>query len=82
MGRLEVKDSDPAVVLKLDLRAMPPGMTAADMDVKADAATQTRVIDGIVAKLNEAYVFAKTAKKMAAARWSRRSEPARTKPKQ
>jgi hypothetical protein len=60
VGNLEVKDSDPAVVLKLGLRAIPPGMTAADMDVKVDAATRTRVIDGIVAKLNEAYVFAKT----------------------
>jgi hypothetical protein len=67
VGNLEVKDSDPVVVLKLGLRAIPPGMTAADMDVKVDAATRTRVIDGVVAKLNEAYVFAKTAKKMGAA---------------
>src|SRR5690606_24659983 len=29
VGKLEVKDSDPAVVVKLDLRALPPGVTAA-----------------------------------------------------
>src|SRR5215510_1005816 len=67
VGKLEVKDADPAVVVRFSLRAIPPGMTAADMNLKIDAATRARVIDGAVAKLNEFYVFPETAKKMAEA---------------
>jgi len=39
-------------------------MTAAEMNVKIDAATRARVIDGAIANLNEFYVFPETAKKM------------------
>ncbi len=67
VGKMEVKDADPAVVVRFSLRAIPPGMTAADMSMKIDAATRARVIDGVVAKLNEFYVFPETAKKMAEA---------------
>src|SRR5262245_10656678 len=67
VGKIEVKDADPAVVIRFSLRAIPPGMTAADMNLKIDAATRARVIDGAVAKLNEFYVFPETAKKMAEA---------------
>jgi hypothetical protein len=67
LGKLEVKDADPAVVTRFSLRAIPPGMTAAEMSMKIDAATRARVIDGAVAKLNEYYVFPETAKKMAEA---------------
>lgn len=63
-GKIEVKDADPTEVISFGLRAMPPGMTAADMNPKIDAATRQRVIDGAIAKLNEAYVFPETAKKM------------------
>ena len=64
VGKIEVKDADPAVVVRFSLRAIPPGMTAADMSMKIDAATRARVIDGAVARLNEFYVFPETAKKM------------------
>jgi retinol-binding protein 3 len=64
VGKLEVKDRDPAEVVHFSLREIPPGMTAADMDMKIDAATRARVIDGAVAALNELYVFPETAKKM------------------
>jgi retinol-binding protein 3 len=67
VGRIKVKDADPAEVVSFSLRAIPPGLTAADMNKKIDAATQARVIDGVVAKLNEYYVFPETAKKMAEA---------------
>jgi len=67
VGKIDVKDADPAVVASFRLRAIPPGMTAADMSLKIDAATRARVIDGAVAKLNEFYVFPETAKKMAEA---------------
>jgi hypothetical protein len=67
VGKIEVKDADPAVVVSFSLRAIPPGMTAADMNMKIDAATRARVIDGAVAKLNEFYVFPETAQKMAEA---------------
>ena len=65
VGKIKVKDADPAVVVSFGLRAIPPGLTAADMNLKIDAATRARVIDGAVAKLNEFYVFPETAKKMA-----------------
>ncbi len=64
VGKIEVKDANPAGVVSFNLRAIPPGMTAADMNVKVDAATRTRVIEGAVANLNEFYIFPETAKKM------------------
>lgn len=67
VGWLEVKDTDPIVVESLRLLAIPPGLTAADMDPKLDAATRSRVLDAIVAKLTELYVFPDVAKKMAKA---------------
>jgi hypothetical protein len=67
VGKIEVKDADPAAIVRFSLRAIPAGMTAADMSKKIDAATRARVIDGAVAKLNEFYVFPETAKKMAEA---------------
>ncbi len=48
-----MKDADPAEVVSFPLRAIPPGMTAADMNPKIDAATRERVIDGAIAALNE-----------------------------
>ena len=65
VGKMEVKDADPAAVVAFRLRAIPPGMTAADMNMKIDAATRARVIDGAIANLNEFYVYPETAKKMA-----------------
>jgi len=63
-GRIVVRDGDPAVVVSFILRAIPPGMTAADMSMKIDPAMRGRVIDGVVASLNEFYVYPETAKKM------------------
>jgi hypothetical protein len=78
VGKLEVTDADPAVVATFSLRAIPPGMTAADMNmnVKMDAATRARVIDGAIASLNEFYVFAETAKKMEEALRARQKQGA------
>ena len=67
VGRLEVKDGDPAGVVHFSLLAIPPGVTAADMSMKIDPATRACVIDGAVASLNEFYVYPETAKKMEAA---------------
>src|SRR5258708_24607563 len=53
LGKIEVKDADPAEVVTFSLRGISPGMTAADMNVKIDAATRARVIDGAIANLNE-----------------------------
>ena len=64
IGKIDVSDADPAVVTSFGLRAIPPGMTAADMNIKIDAATRARVIDGVVANLNEFYVYPESAKKM------------------
>jgi retinol-binding protein 3 len=64
IGKLDVKDGEPAQVTNFGLRAMPPGTSASDLNFKIDAATRTRVIDGTIADLNEFYVFPETAKKM------------------
>lgn len=64
IGRIDIKDADSAEVANFSLRAIPPGMTAADMTMKIDDATRARVIDGAIAKLNESYVFPEVAKKM------------------
>ena len=64
IGKLDVKDGEPAEVTSLMLRAIPPGTSVADLDFKIDAATRARVIDGAIAMLNEFYVYPETAKKM------------------
>jgi hypothetical protein len=64
MGKFVLKDAQPPQVSSFSLRAIPPGLTAADMNMKMDAEARTRVIDGIIAKLNDHYVFPETAKKM------------------
>jgi hypothetical protein len=64
IGKLDVKEGDPAVVADFGLRALPPGTNVSDLNFKIDAATRARVIDGAIAQLNESYVFPETAKKM------------------
>lgn len=64
VGWLDVKDADPAPITSLMILAIPPGMTADDMDKKLDAVTRTRVLDAIVAKLTDLYVYPEVAKKM------------------
>jgi len=64
IGKLDVKEGDPAVVSDFGLRALPPGTNVADLNLKIDAATRARVIDGAIAQLNEFYVFPDAAKKM------------------
>jgi len=64
IGKLDVKEGDPAVVSDFGLRALPPGTNVSDLNLKIDAATRARVIDGAIAQLNEFYVFPDAAKKM------------------
>lgn len=64
LGTLDVTDADPPQVTSFNIRPIPPGMTAADMHLKINAATRARVIDGAIANLNEFYVYPETAKKM------------------
>ena len=64
IGKLDVKEGDPAVVADFGLRALPPGASVSDLNFKIDAATRAKVIDGGAAALNESYVFPDTAKKM------------------
>ena len=63
-GKIDVVDGHPPRVTHFSLRAIPPGMTAADMNITVDAAARARILDGIVAKLNEYYVYPETAAKM------------------
>jgi hypothetical protein len=64
VGMIEVKDGNPAVVSRIILRAILPGMPAANVDWNVDSVTRSRVIDEVVAALNEIYVFPETARKM------------------
>jgi retinol-binding protein 3 len=64
IGQIEVKDADPPEIVTFTLQAIPPGMSAADAAIKVDAAVRRRVIDGIVTKLTELYVFPDVAKAM------------------
>jgi retinol-binding protein 3 len=64
VGTLDVKDGEPAVVVQAGLRALPPGADVSELVFKIDAAERTRVIDGAIARLNQAYVFPDVAKKM------------------
>jgi hypothetical protein len=64
IGKLDVKEGDPATVADFGLNALPPGTKVSDLTFKIDAATRIRVIDGAIAQMNEFYVFPETAKKM------------------
>jgi hypothetical protein len=64
VGTFDVKDGDPALVIEAGLRALPPGADVSELVFKIDAAERTRVIDGAIAQLNQAYVFPDVAKKM------------------
>ena len=64
IGKLDVKEGDPAQVADFGLRALPPGTKVSDLNFKIDATARTHVIDGAIAQLNEFYVFPETAKKM------------------
>lgn len=64
VGKMEVKQGDPAMVASFSLRAVPPGTKVSDLSFKIDAAMRAKVIDGAVSALNESYVFPETAKKM------------------
>ena len=64
MGRIALETGDPPKVASFSLRAIPPGMTAADMNLKVDGATRGRVIDGAIASLKEFYVYPDIAAKM------------------
>jgi hypothetical protein len=64
IGTLDVKDAEPAEVIRFGLQAIPPGTSVSDLTFKIDAATRARVIDGAITQLNESYVFPETAKKM------------------
>jgi len=63
VGKLEVKDAEPAAVVSFGLRPLAAGVTSADL--KINAAARQRVIEGALAMLNEYYVFPETAAKMA-----------------
>ena len=64
VGWFKITDTDPPEIVTLRFLAIPPGATAADMDRKIDSDTRSRVLDAIVAKLTELYVYPDVAKKM------------------
>lgn len=65
VGIIEIKDGDPPRIGNFSLRALPPG--AKLVEVTLDAAWRSRVIDGVVSKLKEYYVFPDKARQMSEA---------------
>jgi hypothetical protein len=64
IGKIDVKEGEPALVSDFGLRAIPPGTSASDLDFKIDAKTRASVIDGAIENLNAYYVSPDLAKKM------------------
>jgi len=64
IGKIDVKEGEPALIADFGLRAIPPGTSVSDLDFKVDAKTRTRVIDGAIDNLNAFYVSPELAKKM------------------
>jgi len=64
IGKIDVKEGEPALVADFGLRAIPPGTSVSDLDFKIDAKARTRVIDGAIENLNSFYVSPESAKKM------------------
>jgi hypothetical protein len=67
IGSIELRSADPPVIADFDLKAIPPGLTTADMNPKIDHGVRARVIEGAIRYLNEYYVYPDVARKMDAA---------------
>jgi uncharacterized protein (TIGR02145 family) len=65
VGMLEVTGAEAPRVQNSQLRLVGPGATIVGFEI--DAATRKRVVQGVIDKLNESYVFPETARKMEAA---------------
>ena len=65
VGMLEVTGAEAPRVQNSQLRLLGPGATVVGYEI--DAATRKRVVQGVIDKLNESYVFAEMAGKMEAA---------------
>jgi hypothetical protein len=74
IGKIDVKEGEPALVSDFGLRAIPPGTSTSDLDFKIDATTRTQVIDAAIENLNAYYVSPELAKKMADAVLARRKK--------
>jgi len=65
LATLDVKEGNPATVEAIQIRLLPPGFSVSDLhSAPLDATTKARVIDGVLAKLNEFYVSSDVAKQM------------------
>ena len=65
VGMLAVSGAELPRIENSQMRLVSPGATIIGFEV--DAATRKRVVDGVIEKLNENYVFPETARKMEAA---------------
>ena len=64
IGWLRVKDSAPPEIELLDINLIPPGQTADDIDIHVDADARVKLVDAIVGKLSENYIYPDLAKAM------------------
>jgi hypothetical protein len=65
IGNIRMKDAQSTMVESLGVRAIPPDTK--EEEIKLDGAERQRIVEAASAKLNEYYVYAETARKMAAA---------------
>jgi hypothetical protein len=63
IGNIRMKDAQSITVESLGVRAIPPD--AKEEEIKLDGAERERIVEAAAAKLNEYYVYAEIAKKMA-----------------
>jgi len=63
IGNIRMKDTQSTTVESLGVRAIP--QDAKEEEIKLDGAERERIVEAAAARLNEYYVYAETAKKMA-----------------
>jgi hypothetical protein len=64
IGSMTVKDGATPTVASFTLNVIPPGMTPDQMNVNVDATLRGRIIDVVVAKLTQFYIYPAVAQKM------------------
>ncbi|MCU1278621.1 MAG: hypothetical protein JWM53_2167, partial [bacterium] len=64
VGNLLLAGGEQPRIEEFRVRAIPPGMRPEDLEIKVDAASRARILDGVAAKLTEFYIYPEIAKKM------------------
>jgi retinol-binding protein 3 len=80
VGKIDMSTDEPPTVKRFVLLAVPSDVTASAMLLRIDAATRKRLVDAVIAQMNEYYVFPESATKVEAALRLRQEAGAYTEP--